>query len=257
MTWPNSPESISANIAIFLLEYKLVACWAYRAEKDTYIDMPNPRRYNGGWKTIIALPSKVMIKSSHYLDVFSIPFVVAPYCTLFMRSLLSPHSVLDILRAISQLCTEAEDNQILFNVRLRRGNYRMVVLYLSGDHLFLGFTKRKEITSRILGCCLANHIVGPTQPQTRLANQHVATKVVRWLVACSTLSSSQYMRTINDNNPDGALLFRLFPSGSRLSMTSIRFRHGTAVARFQAGHGREADIKSLPVSKIPGVLWRG
>ena len=257
MTWPNSPESISANIAIFLLEYKLVACWAYRAEKDTYIDMPNPRLYNGGWKTIIALPSKVMIKSSHYLDVFSIPFVVAPYCTLFMRSLLSPHSVLDILRTISQLCTEAEDNQILFNVRLRRGNYRMVVLYLSGDHLYLGFTKRKEITSRILGCCLANHIVGPTQPQTRLANQHVATKVVRWLVACSTLSSSQYMRTINDNNPDGALLFRLFPSGSRLSMTSIRFRHGTAVARFQAGHGREVDVKSLPVSKIPGVLWRG
>ena len=257
MTWPNSPESISAIIAIFLLAYKLVACWAYRAEKDSYIDIPNPRRYNGGWKTIVALPSKVMIKSSHYLDVFSIPFVVAPYCTLFMRSLLSPHSVLDILRAISQLCTEAEDNQILFNVRLRRGNYRMVVLYLSGDHLYLGFTRREEKASRILGCCLANHIIGPAQPQTRLANQHVATKVVRWLLACSTLSSSQYMRTINDNNPDGALLFRLFPSGSRLSMTSIRFRHGTAVARFQAGHGREADIKSLHVSKIPGVLWRG
>ena len=180
MTWPNYPERISANIAIFLLEYKLVVCWAYRAEKDSYIDMPSPLRYNGGWNTIVALPSKVMIKCSHYLDVFSFPFVfIRPLSMRSMRSLLSPHSVLDILRAISQLCTEAEDNQILFNVRLRRGNYRMVVLYLSGDHLYLGFTKRKEITSRILGCCLANHIVGPTQSQTKFANQHVATKVVR------------------------------------------------------------------------------
>ena len=207
MTWTNLPESIIANIAIFLVEYRLVACWAYRAEKDSYIEMPSPRCYNGGWKTIVALPSKVMIICPHYLDVFSFPFVDAPCCSLFMTSLMSPHSVLDILRTISQLCTEAEDNQILFNVRLRRGNYRMVVLYLSGDHLYLGFTKRKEITSRILGCCLANHIVGPTQPQTRLANQHVATKVVRWLLACSTQSSSQHMRTTNDNNPDGALRF--------------------------------------------------
>ena len=253
MTWPNFPESIIAKIATFLVEYKLVACWAYRAEKDSYIDMPNPRHYNGGWKTIIALPSKVMIKSSHYLDVFSFPFVVASYYTLFMRSLLSPHSVLDILRAISQLCTEAEDNQILVNVRLRRGDHRMAVLYLSGDHLFLGFTKRREITSRILGCCLANHIVGPTQPQTSLANAQVATNVVRWLLTCSTQPRYHYMRTNNDNNPDGAFFFRFFPSGSRFSMTSKRFQHGSAVARVQAGHGREVDIKSLPATKIPGV----
>ena len=103
----------------------------------------------------------------------------------------------------------------------------------------------------VLGCCLANHIVGPTQPQTGLANQHVATKVVRWLLACSTQSRSHHMRTTNDNNPDGALLFRLFPSGSRLSMTSVRFQHGIAVARFQAGHGSEVDIKNLHVSEIP------
>ena len=243
-----------SHLAIFLLEYKLVACWAYRSEKDSYIDMPNPRRYNGGWKTIVALPSKVMIKCSQYLDVFSFPFVVAPSCTLFRHSLLSPHSVLDILRTISQLCTEVEDNQIIFNVGRFRGNYRMIVLCLLDDHLFL---KVGMLDGRIKGCCLANHIVGPTQPQTGLANQHVATTVVRWLLACSTQTSSQYIRTTNDNNPDGALLFRLFPSGSRLSMTSIRFQHGTAVARFQAGHGREVDIKSLPVSKIPGVLWRG
>ena len=110
----------------------------------------------------------------------------------------------------------------------------------------------QDITTRILGCCLANHIVGPTQSQTKFANQHVATKVVRWLLACSTQSRFHYMRTSNDNNPDGALLFRLFPSGSRLSMTSLRFQHGSAVARSLAGHGREVDIKRLPVSRIPG-----
>ena len=107
--------------------------------------------------------------------------------------------------------------------------------------------------TRILGCCLANHIVGPTQPQTGLANQHVATNVVRWLLTCSTQPRYHYMRTNNDNNPDGAFFFRFFPSGSRFSMTSKRFQHGSAVARVQAGHGREVDIKSLPVTKIPGL----
>ena len=252
MTWTDLPESIIANIAIFLVEYRLVACWTYRAEKDSYIEMPSPRCYNGGWKTIVALPSKVMIICPHYLDVFSFPFVDAPCCSLFMTSLMSPHSVLDILRTIAQLCTEVEHNQILINVRMHPVNNRMVALYLSGDHLFLGFTKKNDITTRILGCCLANHIVGPTQSQTKFANQHVATKVVRWLLACSTQSRFHYMRTSNDNNPDGALLFRLFPSGSRLSMTSLRFQHGSAVARSLAGHGREVDIKRLPVSRIPG-----
>ena len=190
-----------------------------------------------------------MIKCSHYLDVFSFPFVVGPFAMLSMRSLLSPHSVLDILRTISQLCTEVEDNQIIFNVGRFRGNYRMIVLCLLDDHLFL---KVGMLDGRIKGCCLANHIVGPTQSQTKFANQHVATKVVRWLLACSTQSRFHYMRTSNDNNPDGALLFRLFPSGSRLSMTSLRFQHGSAVARSLAGHGREVDIKRLPVSRIPG-----
>ena len=210
MTWTNLPESIIVNIAIFLVEYKLVVCWAYRAEKASYIDMPNPLRYNGGWNTIVALPSKVMIKCSHYLDVFSFPFVVAPYCTLFMRSLLSPHSVLDILRAISQLCTEAEYNQILFNPGI--GNYRMAVLYLLRSHLCFQWEER---TGRIRGCNLANHIVGLTQQQASLANEPVATYVARCLLAC-TDTSVGYIRTTNDNNPDGALLFRLFPSGTRL-----------------------------------------
>ena len=250
MTLPNFPESIIANIATFLVEYKLVACWAYRAEKDSYIDMPNPLRYNGGWTTIVARPSRVMIKCSHYLDVFSFPFVVAPYCTLSMRSLLSPHSVLDILRTISQLCTEVEDHQIIFNVGRFRGNYRMIVLCLLDDHLFL---KVGMLDGRIKGCCLANHIVGPTQPQTSLANAQVATNLVRWLLTCSTQPRYHYMRTNNDNNPDGAFFFRFFPSGSRFSMTSKRFQHGSAVARVQAGHGREVDIKSLPATKIPGV----
>ena len=241
------PDSIIANIAIFLLEYKLVACWAYRAEKDSYIDMPSPRRYNGGWNTIVALPSKVMIKCSHYLDLFSFPFVVAPYCTLSMRSLLSPHSVLDILRAIAQLCTEVEDKQILFNPGI--GNYRKAVLYLLGSHLCLQWEER---TGRIRGCNLANHIVGLTQPQVRLANEHVAIYVVRCLLAFETASAG-YIRTTNDNNPDGVLLFRLFPSGISLSMTSLCFQHGCAVARVQAGHGGEVDIKRLPVSRIPSL----
>ena len=247
MTLPNFPESIIANIATFLVEYKLVACWAYRTEKDSYIDMPNPLRYHGGWTTIVARPSRVMIKCSHYLDVFSFPFVVGPFATLSMRSLLSPHSVLDILRAISQLCTEVEDKQILFNPGI--GNYRQAVLYLLGSHLCLQWEER---TGRIRGCNLATHIVGLTQPQVRLANEHVAIYVVRCLLA-SESASAGYIRTTNDNNPDGVLLFRLFPSGSSLSMTSLCFQHGSAVARVQAGHGSEADIKSLPVTRIPGL----
>ena len=258
MTWTNLPESIIANIAIFLVDYRLVACWAYRAEKDSYIEMPSPRCYNGGWKTIVALPSKVMITCPHYLNVFSFPFVDGPCCSLFMNSLMSPHSVLDILRTIAQLCTEVDHNQILIKGPHAVYN-RMVALYLSGDHLFLGFPKKIDW---VLPCephrgwCLAKHIVGPTQSQTKIANQHVANRVVRWLRA-SLVSRFHYMRTNNDNNPDGALLFRLFPSGSRLSMTSLRFQHGSAVARSLAGHGREDDIKNLHVSEIAEVLWRG
>ena len=184
MTWTNLPESIIANIAIFLVDYRLVACWTYRAEKDSYIEMPSPRCYNGGWKTIVALPSKVMINCPHYLNVFSFPFVDGPCCSLFMNSLMSPHSVLDILRTIAQLCTEVEHNQILINVRMHAVNsyHRRVALYLSGDHLFLGFPRKIDWMLPCKpnrGCCLANHIVGPTQSQTKFANQHVATKVVR------------------------------------------------------------------------------
>ena len=251
MTWTNLPESIIANIAIFLVEYRLVACWAYRAEKDSYIEMPSPRCYNGGWKTIVALPSKVMIICPHYLDVFSFPFVIAPFAMLSMRSLPSPHSVLVILRAISQLCTEAEDNQILFNPGI--GNFRMAVLYLFRSHLWLQWEDLANLRTFTGGSCkLANHIVGITQQQASLANESVATYVVRCLLAC-TDTSGGYIRTTNDINPDGVLLFRLFPSGTRLSMTSIRFQHGSAVARVQAGHGREVDIKSLPVTRIPGL----
>ena len=252
MTWPNFPENIIANIAIFLVEYKLVVCWAYRAEKDSYIDMPNPLRYNGGWNTIVALPSKVMIKCSHYLDVSSFPFVVIrPFSMRSMRSLLSPHSVLDILRAISQLCTEAEYNQIIFNPGI--GNFRMAVLYLFRSQLWLQWEDLANLRTFTGGSCkLANHIVGITQQQASLANEPVATYVVRCLLAC-TDTSGGYIRTTNDNNPDGALLFRLFPSGTRLSMTSVCFQHGSAAARVQAGHGREVDIKSLPVTRIPGL----
>ena len=164
-----------------------------------------------------------------------------------MRSLLSPQSVLDILRAISQLCTEAEDNEILFNPGI--GNCRMAVLYLLRSHLWLQWEGR---TGEIRGCNLANHIVGITQQQASLANEPVATYVVRCLLAC-TDTSGDYIRTTNDNNPDGALLFRLFPSGTRLSMTSVCFQHGSAAARVQSGHGREVDIKSLPVTRIPGL----
>ena len=246
MSWPNFPESIIANIAIFLVEYKLVACWAYRTERRSYIDMPNPLLYNGGWTTIVARSSRVMIKCSHYLDIFSYPFVVGPFARLSMRPLLPPHLVLDILGAISQLCTEVVDNQILFNPGI--GNYRMAVLYLSGSHLCLEW----EDGDRIRGCNLANNILGLTQPQVRLANEDVAIYVVRCLLAFETASSG-YIRTTNDNNPDGVLLFRLFPSGISLSMTSLCFQHGSAVARVQAGHGGEVDIKRLPVSRIPSL----
>ena len=216
----------------------LVVCWAYRAEKNIY---------NGGWNTIGAFPSKVMIKCSQYLDVSSFPFVVnRPFCMRPMRSLLPPQAVLDVLRAISQLCTEAEDNQILFNPGI--GNYRMAVLYLLGSHLCLQW----EDGDRIRGCNLANNILGLTQPQVRLANEDVAIYVVRCLLAFETASSG-YIRTTNDNNPDGVLLFRLFPSGISLSMTSLCFQHGSAVARVQAGHGGEVDIKRLPVSRIPSL----
>ena len=129
---------------------------------------------------------------------------------------------------------------------------RHLILFTKSHSVLHKKMSAQDITTRILGCCLANHIVGPTQSQTKFANQHVATKVVRWLLACSTQSRFHYMRTSNDHNPDGALLFRLFPSGSRLSMTSLRFQHGSAVARSLAGHGREVDIKRLPVSRIPG-----
>ena len=40
MTWPHFPESITPNFALFLVEFKLLACWACRAEKGAYIDMP-------------------------------------------------------------------------------------------------------------------------------------------------------------------------------------------------------------------------
>ena len=132
MTWPHFLESIIANFAMFLVEYKLVACWAYRAEKDSYIDMPNPLRYNGGWTTIVALPSKVMIKCSHYLDVFSFPFVLVP------RSLQSSCCVvLFILRTLAHLCAESEDAHILFNPGIC--GYLVVRIYLRGPHLcFLG-----------------------------------------------------------------------------------------------------------------------
>ena len=203
--------------------------------------MPNPLLYNGGWTTIVARSSRVMIRCSHYLDIFSYPFVVGPFARLSMRPLLPPHLVLDILGAISQLCTEVVDNQILFNPGI--GNYRMAVLYLLRSQLWLQWEGRTG------GCCkLANHIVGITQQQASLANESVATYVVRCLLAC-TDTSGDYIRTTNDNNPDGALLFRLFPSGTRLSMTSVCFQHGSAAARVQAGHGREVDIKSLPVTQ--------
>ena len=246
MTWTNLPESIIANIAIFLVEYKLVACWAYRAEKDSYIEMPSPRCYNGGWKTIVALPSRIMIKCSHYLDVSTFPFVdIHPITKHIMRSLLSPQSVLDILRAISQLCHGAGGNKIEFNPGI--GSYCGAVLYLLRSQLWLQWDGR---TGGV--CKLANHIDGLTQKQASLANQPVARYVVRCLLAFSDTSVG-YIRTSNDNNPDGALFFRLFPSGSSLSMTSLCFQHGSAVARVQAGHGSEADIKSLPVTRIPGL----
>ena len=175
----------------------------------------------------------------------SFPFVVIrPFSMRSMPSLLSPHSVLDILRAISQLCTEAEDNQILFNPGI--GNYRMAVLYLLRSQLWLQWEGRTGGT-----CKLANHIDGITQKQASLANQPIATYVVRNLLAFSDTSVG-YIRTSNDNNPDGALVFRLFPSGTRLSMTSVCFQHGSAVARVQAGHGREGDIKRLLDTSVPG-----
>ena len=128
----------------------------------------------------------------------------------------------------------------------------MAVLYLSGSDLCLQSEGRTHSCIDVRDCTLANHIVGLTQQQARLANEHVATYVVRCLLAFSDTSAG-YIRTTNDNNPDGALLFRLFPSGTRLSMTSVCFQHGSAAARVQAGHGREVDIKSLPVTRIPGL----
>ena len=246
MSLQNFPECIIANIAIFLVEFKRIACWAYRTERRSYIDMPSPLLYTGGWTTIVASSSRVMIKCSHYLDIFSYPFVVEPFAGLSMRCLLPPRLVLDILGAISQLCTEVVDNQILFNPGI--GKYRMAVLYLSGSHLCLEW----EDGDRLRGCNLANNIVGLTQPQVRLANEEVAIYVVRRLLVFETASSG-YIRTTNDNNPDGVLLFRLFPSGISLSMTSLCFQHGCAVARVQAGHGGWVDIKSLPVSRIPSL----
>ena len=244
MTWPNFPESIIAKIAIFLVEYKLVVCWAYRAAESSYIDMPNPRRYYGGWHTIVALPSRIMIKCSHYLDVSTFPFVdIHPITKHIMRSLLSPQSVLDILRAISQLCHGAGGNQIEFNPGI--GSYCGAVLYLLRSQLWLLWDGR---TGGV--CKLANHIDGLTQKQASLANQPVAKYVVRCLLA-SSHTSFGYIRIRKDNNPDGALSFRLFPSGIRLSMTSVCFQHGSAVARVQAG--RECDIKRLPDTNVPGL----
>ena len=225
---------------MFLVEFKLVACWAYRAEKDSYIDMPNPLRYNGGWHTIVALPSKVMIKCSHYLDVFSFPFALPS------RSLQSSSCVvLDILRALSQLCAETEDTQILFNPGI--GGYLMADLYLRGPHLCFSW---EESTGRTRTCVLAHNILIQTQESARLASQRVATNVACLLLALSEPGAGYVCATI-DNNPDGALLFGLFPSGTHLAMASVLFRHGSAMARVQAGHGREVDIKSLRATEIP------
>ena len=240
MTWTNLPESIIANIAIFLVEYRLVACWAYRAEKDSYIEMPSPRCYNGGWKTIVALPSKVMIICPHYLDVFSFPFALAP------RSLQSSSCVvLDILRAVSQLCAVTEDAHILFNPGI--GGYLMADLYLRGPHLCFSW---QDGTGRATSCTLAYNILIQTQEPARLASKRVATNVACCLLALSEPGAG-YVTTTNVNHTDGALLFRLFPSGAHLAMASVLFQHGSATARVQAGHGREVDIKILRATEIP------
>ena len=123
----------------------------------------------------------------------------------------------------------------------------MAVLYLLGPHLCFSWEER---TGRSRDYVLAHNILIQTQEPARLANKRVATNVACCLLALSEAGAG-YVSTTNDNNPDGALLFRLFPSGTHLAMASVRFQHGSAVARVQAGHGREVDIKSLRVTEIP------
>ena len=160
------------------------------------------------------------------------PFVdIHPITKHIMRSLLSPQSVLDILRAISQLCHGAGGNQIEFNPGI--GSYCGAVLYLLRSQLWLLWDGR---TGGV--CKLANHIDGLTQKQASLANQPVAKYVVRCLLASSHTSF-------------GALSFRLFPSGIRLSMISVCFQHASVVARVQAG--RECDVKRLLDTNVPGL----
>ena len=40
MSWPHFLESIIADLALSLFEFKLLACWTCRAERGAYIDMP-------------------------------------------------------------------------------------------------------------------------------------------------------------------------------------------------------------------------
>ena len=107
-----------------------------------------------------------------------------------------------------------------------------------------------ESTGRSRTCVLAYNILIQTQEPVRFASKRVATNVACCLLALSDLSAG-YVRTTNDNNPDGVLLFRFFPSGTHLAMASVLFLHGSAMARVLAGHGREVDIKSLRATEIP------
>ena len=141
-----SSEVIS-SIASFLCCKTIAVCWMQRKVADSYNKYSSPRRYYGGWKTIIAFPDSITREWDHYLDVFSNPFKMVDFKRP-LNSYIAPatENVLHVLCCIGQLCRTESIPEILIQ---RLGHFQMVTLSCQRRYLWIkwidnhGATKKK------------------------------------------------------------------------------------------------------------------